>query len=169
MPADRAEKVPSSGKTVAFSSGVMTVIAKKPYTIVGIPARISRTGLITERTRWLANSLIQTAARIPSGTARTSAMKAIMSVLVIRGMTPNAYGKMEADQRVPVKKSTGETSAKKKIASTARTTMMPTVVTIPTAAAARRRNSMSASPLRVVEAESGRCAVVTPATDPPPH
>ena len=156
MPADSAEKVPRSGKIVAFSSGVMTVIAKKPYTIVGMPARISRTGLMMERTRWLANSLIQTAARTPSGTARTSAMKAIMSVLVISGMTPNAYGRIDADQRVPVKKSTGETSPKKKIASTRRTVTMPTVVMIPTAAEARRRNSMSASPLRVVAAESGR-------------
>jgi ABC-type hemin transport system substrate-binding protein len=156
IPADRAEKVPRSGRIVAFSSGVTTVIAKKPYTIVGMPARISRIGLMIKRTRWLANSLIQTAARIPSGTARTSAMKAIMSVLVTSGMTPNAYGKIDADQRVPVKKSTGGTSAKKKIVSTRRTVMMPTVVMIPMAAAARRRNSMSASPLRVVAAESGR-------------
>jgi hypothetical protein len=55
-----------------------------------------------------------------------------------------------------VKKSTGETSPKKKIASTRRTVTIPTVVMIPMAAEARRRNSMSASPLRVVAAESGR-------------
>jgi hypothetical protein len=83
-------------------------------------------------------------------------MKAIMSVLVMSGITPNAYGKIEADQRVPVKKSTGDTSAKKKSASTRRTVTIPTVVMMPMAADARRRNSMSASPLRVVAAGWGR-------------
>jgi len=82
--------VPRSGKIVAFSSGVITVIAKKPYTIVGIPANSSSTGFTTERTRWVANSLIQIAARTPSGTAMIRAIAAIISVLVISGITPNA-------------------------------------------------------------------------------
>jgi len=41
-----------------------------------------------------------------------------MRVLTMSGMTPKANGLMDADQRVPVKKSTGETSAKKSSAST---------------------------------------------------
>ena len=93
----------------------------------------------------LANSLIHTAARIPIGTAIASAIAAIMRVLTMSGMTPKANGLMDADQRVPVKKSTGETSAKKSSASTVSTAMIPTVVTMPTAAAARSPNSIARS------------------------
>ena len=145
IPAESAENVPSSGRIVALSSGVITVIAKKPYTMVGMPAKTSRTGLTMLRARMLANSLIHTAARMPIGTAIARAIAAIISVLSTSGMMPNANGLMEADHRVPVKKSSGETSAKKRSASTASTAMMPTVVTMPTAAAARSANSIARS------------------------
>jgi len=55
--AESALNVLILGNSVAFSAGVMYTSAKYPYTTVGMPARISKSGLSIERAFEVAYSL----------------------------------------------------------------------------------------------------------------
>ncbi len=79
-PALRALKIWRSGKMVAFSSGVINVRAKKPYTMVGTPASTSRAGLSQRRRPTEAYSLRKMAANRPTGNATAMAMSVVKSV-----------------------------------------------------------------------------------------
>ena len=58
-PADNALNTPGWSPIghQSWTMGLITVSAKKPYTTVGIPARISRNGLMMRRVRGRAYSL----------------------------------------------------------------------------------------------------------------
>ena len=64
-------------------------MAKNPSTIVGMPAIVSRIGLMMLRTRSEAYSASRIADRRPSGTPMTIAMAATSSVPLTRARTPN--------------------------------------------------------------------------------
>ena len=70
--------------------GATTRAAKKPYTTVGIPARISISGLAAERNRRSAYSERKIADIRPMGTATSMAMPDIRSVPTNTGTDPNA-------------------------------------------------------------------------------
>ena len=87
-------------------------MAKKPRTMVGMPAIVSRIGLTMFRTRVDAYSASRIADSRPSGVPMSIAMTATSSVPLTSGRTPNAYGWIDADQTVPVRKSIGLTTWK---------------------------------------------------------
>ena len=76
---------------------------------MGIPASISRTGLITLRTRDEAYSLRYNELINPIGRPMTAAMPATNSVPVNSGNTPKCLSSNCGVHRVSVKNSTGET------------------------------------------------------------
>ena len=88
--------------------GATTSSAKKPYTTVGIPARISRIGLIQARARGEAYSERKIAEKRPIGAATSMAISAIMKVPKNRGSAPNSAS-VCAFHRVPVRKSQADT------------------------------------------------------------
>ena len=77
-------------------TGVRKLMAKKPSTIVGIPAIVSRTGLTRFLVFGVAYSARIDGSEQPSGTASTSAMAATSSVPATSGITPKRYGWIEA-------------------------------------------------------------------------
>ena len=90
MPPDSDEKtpmfaLPRSGWRIC---GAMKLMAKKPKTIVGMPAIVSSIGLITFRTRGEAYSARRIAASNPSGTATSIAMPATSTVPDTSGQIP---------------------------------------------------------------------------------
>ena len=87
-------------------------MAKKPRTMVGIPAIVSSTGLTMFRTRFEEYSDSRMADRSPSGTPMTIAIAATRIVPLTSARTPNWYGWIDADQTVPVRKSIGLTTWK---------------------------------------------------------
>jgi hypothetical protein len=137
--------VPMVGRSGFRSCGVMTFKAKKPRTMVGIPAIVSRIGLTRFRVRGVAYSARYAAASKPRGTATNSAMRATSSVPTTSGTTPNRNGRIDADHTVPKRKSIGLTKAKKASASTSSTTTIPIVVRMPMLAARMSKASMARS------------------------
>ena len=71
------------------TSGDRKLMAKKPSTMVGIPAIVSRTGLTMLRTRFEAYSDSRIADSNPSGIPMSIAMIATSSVPLTSARTPN--------------------------------------------------------------------------------
>ncbi len=71
-------------------NGASDNAAKKPSTTVGIPARISSSGLAQARTRGEAYSARKIAAYSPIGAATSIAMVVIRSVPTTSGTIPKA-------------------------------------------------------------------------------
>ena len=88
MPPARAEKspTPNSGWRI---SGDRKLMAKKPRTMVGIPAIVSSTGLTMLRTRFEEYSDSRIADSNPSGIPMTIAMVATSRVPLTSARTPN--------------------------------------------------------------------------------
>ncbi len=87
-PADSALKMPRPSNSGRSTFGVTKLMAKKPNTTVGMPARTSSTGLRTLRAWGLAYSDRYRAAPRPSGMATTIAMPVMSSVALRIGSTP---------------------------------------------------------------------------------
>ena len=88
-------------------------MAKKPSTIVGIPAIVSSIGLTMLRVRGRRVLGEEDRDSRPSGIAMTMRDDRDEQRPATRAAaTPNGYGLIEADQTVPVKKSIGLTSWK---------------------------------------------------------
>ena len=91
----------------------MKLKAKKPYTTVGIAARISSKGFTIAVKRGGAYSLRYTAMVRPRGNATRMAMKLVKKVPATNGRIPNFLFAKRGVHSVPVKNSTMETSLKK--------------------------------------------------------
>ena len=123
----------------------MKLMAKKPYTTVGTPARTSRAGFTVARRASGAYSLRYMAVNIPSGKATAIAIPAISTVAESSGRAPKLLLAKSGLHSVPVKNSMMDTSPKNGTASTSKMTTMPTVVTTESTAHKNKNAMMGAS------------------------
>src|SRR5699024_7992267 len=122
-------KLPNSGK-ILLSTGVTNVSAKKPNTIVGIPDKISKIGLIIFLTLVDAYSLRNNAAPKPIGTATNVAIAVILSVPKINAHIPYCGVEENGFQSLVNKNSVIGTRVKNVIVSVNNVTIIPTVANI---------------------------------------
>ena len=138
-----------SRNTVAWTN----CSAKNPYTTVGTPASISRSGLSTLRTFGFAYSERRMAAPSPKGTATTSAIPVVHRVAVTSGSTPKDASANRGAHRVPKRNSHTGTSAKNESAGVNSAIKIPTVVRTVAIAATRKIALMMVSPCRGLPAK----------------
>jgi hypothetical protein len=127
---------------IFINSGVTKEYAKKPYTIVGMPANTSIIGLSVLRILSDANSLKNMAAVNPTGIATNMAISEVKTVPLIRGNMPNEGLFALSGASFVLKNSANDTSLKNLMLSVIKISMMPAVVKIEMDAVSKKNNGM---------------------------